>query len=187
MNVEFPMSRFPLVQESSDPEVNELYRQMQEAGFGSDTTPINFFTAQGTRPDILRATWELTRGVLVEGQLPATVKQMIAMTVSSQANCRYCSVTHRGALESMGVAEEVVRSCVEDPDLAEVPEPHRAILKFALKTARDPNSITDSDYEALAERGLRNEEIMEVVMVTAFTNFINTWADASGIALDGKV
>ena len=181
------MSRFPLLKETSDPEVNELYKQMLEAGFGNKATPFNFFTAQGTRPDILRATWGLTRCVLVEGRLPATVKQMIVMVVSSQADCRYCSVTHRGTLESMGVAEEVIRSCIEDPELAEVPEPHRAILKFALKTARSPGSVTDADYEGLTERGLHDEEIMEVVMVAAFTNFINTWADASGIALDGKV
>lgn len=182
------MSRFPSLSSSdaqdANAEVAALYDEIIAAGFGA-TEPINWFSSQSSRPDLLRATWELTRGVLVNGQLPATTKQMIAMAASTQNNCRYCTVTHTNVLEKMGVPAEVVRSCVEDPDFAAVPEPHRSILSFALKANRDPNSITDADYAQLNEKGLPREEIMEVVMMAAFTKFINTWADASGIAVDG--
>ena len=121
----------------------------------------------------------------MNGKLPATIKQMIAMAISHQNDCRYCAITHTGVLEKLGVPEEVVRSCVEDPDLTEVPEPHRAILKFALKANRDPNSLTDEDFTTLSEKGLSREEIMEVIMMAGFTKFINTWADASAITVDG--
>ena len=179
------MSRFPLVTEANgNAQVAGLYEESLEAGFG-DTQPINWFTAQASRPDILKATWELTRGILVNGKLPATIKQMIAMAISHQNDCRYCAITHTGVLEKLGVPEEVVRSCVEDPDLTEVPEPHRAILKFALKANRDPNSLTDEDFTTLSEKGLSREEIMEVIMMAGFTKFINTWADASAITVDG--
>lgn len=183
------MSRFPLLYQKDAKEANAgveaIYKEILDAGFG-DAEPINWFSSQGGRPDLLRATWELTRGVLVNGRLPGTIKQMIAMAASSQNNCRYCAVTHTRVLEKLGVPDEVVRSCVEDPNLSAVPEPHRTILKFALKTNRDANSLTDADYDSLKEKGLSKEEIMEVVMMAAFTKFINTWADASGIAVDGE-
>jgi uncharacterized peroxidase-related enzyme len=135
----------------------------------------------------LEGTWELVKRILIEGQLPATVKQMIAMTISMQNNCRYCSVTHTHALETMGVPKEVIDTCATDPSLSQLPELHRAILRCALKAAREPNAITDADYQTLRENGLRDAEIMEVAMMAAFMNFINTWADVSGIAVDGEV
>ncbi len=180
------MSRFACITDSTDrPELHDLYQEIIGQGFGAET-PINWFTAQGARPDILEGTWGLVKRILVEGQLPATVKQMIAMTISMQNNCRYCSVTHTHALESMGVPKDVIETCATDPTLSQLPELHRVILRFALKAAREPNAITDTDYQTLRDNNLSDAEIMEVAMMAAFMNFINTWADVSGIAVDGK-
>lgn len=178
------MSRIPLVKDASDnAELQGLYTEICEAGFGVEA-PINWFTSQGSRPDILKATWALTKGILIEGQLPHTVKQMIAMAVSMQNNCRYCTVTHTGALESLGVSKTEITSCASDPDMGALLPAQRAIVRFALKAAKDPNSITDADTAVLRENGLADAEIAEVCMMAAFTNFINTWADATGIAVD---
>lgn len=161
----------------------ELYADIVAHGFGSDT-PINWFTSQAGRPDILSATWTLGKAVLLKGELPATLKQLIALTISKHNNCRYCEVTHRGALEKMGVPKKVIDRCLEDPDLADVPSPHRAILKFALRVAQSPAMITDEDYAELRRNGLKQSEILEVVMTAALTNFVNTWAEATGIPVD---
>lgn len=166
-----------------NPELEALYEEIVAAGFG-EQRPIHWFTSQSERPDLLHATWGLTRSLLVEGLLPPTLKQMIAMTISIQNDCRYCAVTHTGALQSMGIDSHVIESCAEDPGLAQIPPPHRAILTFALKAARDPNSLRASDFEVLRDQGLSEGEITEVVLMAAFTNFINTWADAVGIPLD---
>jgi len=40
------------------------------------------------------------------------------------------------------------------PELAEVTPPQRAILKKALKIARDPSGVTDSDFQNLRDFGL---------------------------------
>lgn len=180
------MSRFDMIL-SPEPEsqVARLYDDIVARGFGG-TIPINWFTSQGRRPDILQASWGLARGILVEGVLPPTLKQMIAATVSVQNGCRYCTVTHTKALQGMGVSEAVIRSCANDTDLSDVPPAQRAILKFALKCARNPHSMTDEDFEQLYDNGLSQEEVMEVVMMAVFTNFINGWADASGIEVDGE-
>ena len=160
-----------------------LYTDILDHGFGADR-PINFFAALAPRPDILEATWNLVKAVLVSGYLPASVKQMIALSISRQNGCRYCSVVHRGALESAGVDPMVVESCATDPDTTSLAEPQRSIVQFALKVARDPASVRDEDFERLRDWGLAEEELAEVVMLAGFTNFINAWADISGIPLD---
>ncbi len=166
-------------------ELKKLYDEIILSGFG-EAFPINWFTSQASRPDILASTWALVKGVLVDGKLPGTIKQMIAMVVSKQNNCRYCSVTHTSALESMGVPMDVIQKSATNIETAEIPLAHKEIIKFALKSAKDPNSINQEDYQVLKENGLNKGEILEVIMMAAFTNFINTWADASGIPLDSE-
>jgi len=174
---------FPLVSNPEDKELQDLYQEIIDFGFGNEF-PINWFTSQTSRPDILKSTWNLTKNVLIQGLLPASVKQMIAMSISKQNSCRYCEVTHTGALSAMGVPKEQIISCASDPDLLEIPSPHREIIQFAVKAAGDPNSIVPADYDKLKEIGFTKEEILEAGMMAAFTNFINTWADLSGIPLD---
>jgi uncharacterized peroxidase-related enzyme len=109
---------------------------------------------------------------------------MILMSIAMQNDCQYCSVAHTKALEAMGVPTAVIESCASDPELTQVPPTQRVIIKFALKTARDPKSVTDDDFQTLRDYGLSDGEIMEVTMLAACGNFLDTWADVSGIQID---
>lgn len=106
------MSRFELVKDASgNPELESLYKEMVEYGWATpDGVPVNWITSQASRPDILAATWAFTKGTLAHGQLPPTVKQMIAMVIAMQNDCRYCEVAHTNALEAMGVSQDVIQS-----------------------------------------------------------------------------
>ncbi len=106
------------------------------------------------------------------------------MVVSQQNDCRYCAVVHTNALQTMGVPEEIIKSATNDPEMESVPPAQRAALRFAIKAAKTPRAIDASDYAALREAGYSEGEVMELVMLAAANNFINTWADASGIAVD---
>ena len=79
---------------------------------------------------------------------------------------------------------EVIQSCASDPELMQVPPPQRAMIKFGLKTATDPKSVTDEDFRTLRDYGLSDGEIMEVTMLAAAANLLDTWADVSGIPVD---
>jgi len=167
----------------SNPELESLYADIMETGFG-DGVPLNWFTSQGGRPDILTATWKLAKAVLLQGQLPPTIKHMIIVKVATLNQCRYCATVHTKALEAMGVPTEIIDGLTTDLNLSEVPPPQRAILEFAVKVAQQPKSVTDGDFERLHELGLSEGETMEVAMMGAFANFLNTWADVSGIPID---
>ena len=158
---------------SRNPELAALYEEIVESGFGDDV-PINWFTSQSERPDILAATWTCFKALLMEGILPPTIKQMIMIAISTHNDCQYCKVAHTSALRALGVQEELIDNITSDLNLAKVPPQQRAILEFALKTARDPLAVTDADVEALRDYGLASGEIIEVAMLAAFTVFVNT-------------
>ena len=182
------MPRFKQIKHPDDPELKALYKAALEGGMvgTEEGVPNNFVTSQSERPDILAATLNFADKILMQGLLPPTVKQMIAMTIAMQNNCRYCTQLHTSALEGMGVPQEVIQSCASDPDLAELPPSQRAILMLALKTSRDPLAVTDDDFQTLRDNGLTDAEIMEVAMMAAAENFLNTWARVSRIPIDGE-
>lgn len=175
------MSRFEQIKDpSGEPKLEALYREILDQGFGTQT-PIAWFTAQSRRPDILETTWGLVKGLLLQGELPPTLKQMIILRISTDNDCGYCRVIHTNALKAMGVPAEVIDSLTTDVSPAKLPPTQRAIVEFAARVAKDPKSISDGDFEILRQFEISSGEIMEATMIAAFANFINTWADVSGV------
>ena len=178
------MSIFTSIKYTNDPKLKPLYDEIVNKGFSTGEYPLNFFTSQSQRPDILDATWNLIKSLLLSGSLPRSVKEMIMVTISKQNDCRYCEVTHSGALAALGVPQEQIESCAIDPELKQISSPHKEILLFTLKAAADPRSVNDQDFSTLRDLGLSDQEIMEMIMMAALSNFVNTWADACKINLD---
>ncbi len=180
------MSRFEqIIDPPNNSELNDIYQEMVETGVTINSkTPINWFTSQSIRPDILEATWEFSKAIFLEGQLPFTLKEMIILAISVQNNCEYCAVTHTQVLESLGVSQEVIESCRFNLDSTAIPPVQQEVLRFALKAAVQPLAITNDDYELLRDYGLSDEEILEIIAVAVSTNFINSWADTTALLLD---
>src|SRR5262249_11089170 len=105
------------------------------------------------------------RGLLLEGELPPTLKQMIIVRVSTTNNCRHCRVIHTHALEALGVPAEVIDTLMTDVNPAKLAPVQRVVVEFAAKTAANPKSISDEDFKSLREYGLSNGEIIEVTMI----------------------
>ncbi len=180
------MPHFDLVTDPApDSELQDLYVEIVDAGFAMHDQPLNWFRSLAARPDLLRAAWGLVRGLLVEGELPACIKQMIVVAISSQNRCRYCEITHTGALHALGIDEATIRSCASDPELLELSSPHREAVALAVRASDSPQSVSADDLAVLKDKGLREGEIMEVLLLAAFTSFVNTWADAVDVPLDG--
>ncbi len=182
------MPRFSLVKHPEDPRLRTLYREMVERGMQGveEGIPINGLIAMGERPDLLSGMWEFTKSIVLQGSLPPTVKEMIGMVIAMQNNCRYCTVGHTHALEAMGVPSEVIKSCAADPELTAVSPSQRAMIQFALKTVRDPRSVTDADLQNLRDHGLSDGEIIELIMMASWATMINIWTEVSEVPVDGQ-
>ena len=178
--------RFDLIRDpGEDPQLAPLYREITASGMGGER-PLDWFCSHGIRPDILSGTWALSKGVLLGGHLPTTIKQMIVVLVSASNGCQYCRIIYGQALQGMGVAAELIDNLTTDINLEKVPPTQRAILQFALQVSQTPQQIADADVLNLRSYGLDDNEILEIIMVSTFTNFINLWSEMSGIELDAE-
>ena len=60
----------------------------------------------------------------------------------------------------------------------------RTMLEFADKSTRTPSAMTPADLDGLRACGFSDEDLLDIVHVTAYFNYINRVADSLGV--DGE-
>jgi uncharacterized peroxidase-related enzyme len=166
--------------ESSLPEnLQGLFRKAREAlGF----VP-NVFRAYSRRPERLSAWFAHFKQLHVPTEhLDEADREMIAVVVSAWNRCSYCIVAHghalRVALDDQVSADLIATNWRH----AGLDGRRTAICAFAEKLTATPHAMTESDLHALRDIGLTDEEVWDVVEITAMYNFTNRLA----LALDQR-
>jgi uncharacterized peroxidase-related enzyme len=155
----------------------EFHRRM------SFPAPPNFIMTQGHSPTAARGTWEVVNNVLVKGLIPRWIKEMLFVAISQDRQCNYCRAAHIACCRMLGVDPEVLEQLVKNAD--NLPDQKiRDMIKFGRKSARDPRSLTQADYDTLRARDLKEPEIMELIAMSAFAVYANIIADATAMNPD---
>lgn len=171
----------PLEPADASPEIREVYRDFQRRmGFPA---PPNFIKTQGHSLAVARGTWGLVQNVLVGGELPRTLKEMMFTAISQDRACRYCEAAHLACCRMLGIDEESIDRLLSNLDSL-APERTRDIIRFSVKCARDPQGLEEADFEALRGHGLSPSEIVEIISMSALAVYANTLADATGMQPD---
>ena len=86
---------------------------------------------------------------------------------------------------------EGLRLYSDDPELAshvmhdyrnaDLDEPTRGMLDFAVKLTRDPSSVQREDVEGLRREGLNDQQVLSVVLIASLFNFMTRLADGLGV------
>ena len=105
------------------------------------------------------------------------------VAISKDRNCRYCEAAHLACCRMLGVDTKTLDTLVERMDEL-LPERARAVIKFGVKCARDPQSLDEKDFATLIAHGLNQAEIVEAIGMSALAVYANIMADATGIADD---
>jgi uncharacterized peroxidase-related enzyme len=77
--------------------------------------------------------------------------------------------------------ERLIRAAVDDAAGDGLEARDRAMLAFAVKLTRTPSAMTEADVALLRAHGLTDENIHDVVQITALFNYYNRLADGLGI------
>ncbi len=73
---------------------------------------------------------------------------------------------------------------VRDPDGASLTPRFRAIVDYAIKLARTPALLTESDLAPMRGAGLSDADVHDVCAVAAYYCFVNRIASGLGIELE---
>lgn len=116
-----------------------------------------------------------------ESKIKKETKEMIVMLVARLTHCHYHYSWHTMFLRKLGVSNEVINALSQDFRNAPIDDIQKAILSFADKITRSPYDVSDREVDRLRDHGLGDEEILELIVLTAFCNSYTRLALALGI------
>jgi uncharacterized peroxidase-related enzyme len=173
------MAHLQLVQATQAPkEVQAVYEEFHRRM--SFPSPTNFIMTQGHSPTVARGTWELVRNILVSGEIPRWMKEMMFIAIFKDRECRYCTAAHVACCRMLGVDQETLHRLVRD--VHSIPNLKlRDMILFSIKCSRDPQSLVEADFANLRQHGLKESEILEIIGMSGLAVYANIMADATAM------
>jgi alkylhydroperoxidase family enzyme len=166
--------------EDALPEVRAVYDEIMDT-MGSPEI-LNFLKALGQNPHALRAVWLMLRETVIEGEIPALLKQLILFRVSIVAGNEYCTALHGHAalnLDPTLTYEDLVAlsggACT-----ANLPPSFPIAIDIVSRASLDPKSVGDPEWDfedQLRDEGFSESEIDELLAVGYFSVMMNMLTD----------
>jgi len=162
--------------------VKKVYQEVQEQAGAVPT----FLRVMSLRPDILDGAWTLGNRLMDEPHaLSPVTKALIASYVSKINSAEYCMVANIGKAIHQGFTEDEVRGILDDVEGSKlIDDCQRAILSFAEKVTRAAYKVTESDIQALRDKGLTDAAILETTCIIGWYNMMNRIVPALGVPVD---
>lgn len=178
------MAHFPLqnYDQVTEPKVKAVYDEIiAELGFG--LVP-NLFKSMAINPNFLAASWQKFRSIILQGDVPRTIKEMIGIAISQANGSEYALKVHLHGLSALGISEVVLQTLVSDFANCPLPEREKAVIRFGLLAATQPHQLSPKDYQKLQELGLDQSEIFELIATANLFTEVNQYTDAIDLEID---
>ncbi len=169
-----PISKYPLPELSDVPQdVRDMMLAVQEkAGF----IP-NVFLTLAHRPDEFRAFFAYHDALMLrDSGLSKAEREMIVVATSGVNRCQYCVVAHGAILRIYAKNPQIADQVAIHHPKADITDRQRAMLDFAVKLARTPETMVEADYQLLRDHGFSDEDIWDIGAITAFFALSNRMA-----------
>lgn len=137
----------------------------------------NMMKVMANSPTLLN-TWLTLNGVVGAGNLPAAVRERLAIATAQLNGCEYCLSAH--TFLGARIAK------IEQPELeaarrGESTDPHiDALLKLSIAIAENGGALDKDEIDKARAAGVTDDEIGEVVAnlaLNTLTNYFNVLAD----------
>jgi uncharacterized peroxidase-related enzyme len=107
------------------------------------------------------------------GGLSRAERELASTVVSRVNGCVYCASVHAQRFEQLAKRQDVIAQVFADPATAGTTERERAIVAFSIELTLQPDQIPDSSLQRLADAGLSDAEILDLIHAIA----IFAWAN----------
>lgn len=168
------MARHTLINaDEASPEVQEQYASFLRKSRSYDVP--NWLQCLGQSAALTKGITQHVHGVLLDGELPYILKELVLFIVSVTNGSSYCSSAHAHAVlstsQSLRFSDLILLA--KDLDSVQLPPATQSAMKFAKKMATDPASISDDDFSALGAVGIDGPRTTELVAVIALAVMFN--------------
>ncbi len=107
------------------------------------------------------------------GGLSRAERELASTVVSRINGCVYCASVHAQRFEQLAKRQDVIAQVFADPATAGTTERERAIVAFSIELTLHPADIPNASLQRLADAGLSDAEILDLIHAIA----IFAWAN----------
>lgn len=162
------------------------YDQIEQE-LGAGLVP-RIFKLLESQPELLEHIWGEFRLLILQGQLPRTIKEMVGLVVALTTHCEYVQVIHMHSLTLQGVAKEALEALkLGDYSSNQLNNLSQSVLRFAALSAATRSSYAEPETDwqtlrqqttdALAAIKLNDSEKLELIGTIALFEQICTIAN----------
>lgn len=171
------------------PSAQQTFAQI-ELELGVGMVP-RIFLLLAPQPALLVHLWGQFRTVVLQGELPRSLKEMTGLAVAAETQCDYVRGIHLHSLSLQGIEEGVLEAFrTGDYKSVRLSSKLRSVLTFALDAARARSQCNSTSWDELRQRtnaslqqtGLTDSEKFE--LVATITLFEQICAVANLLGLD---
>ncbi len=175
------MTLVPEKQRETLPDLESIFQGV-EASMGF--VPNSMFT-MAHWPALLQGFSGFAGTIIGAGELPVSLKQLVAFVVSNAAGCRYCQAHTSQNAQENGVSLEKIQAAFtfETSDLFDDAE--KAALRVALHAGMTPNAVEPAHMDALRAH-YTDKQCVEIVATISLFGFLNRWNDTMATTLEGE-
>ncbi|MPZ23088.1 MAG: peroxidase-related enzyme [Dehalococcoidia bacterium] len=159
---------------------NSLYLRAMGKVNGTEGA-LNYRAVFSLRPEYVRWISDTADVLFGPGRISPTIKDMIAVVVSSANRCNHCTAGHAHLLHMRGVEDATLKSLMTNLHGLDLESKTVELLRFAQKMTHAAHEITDDDVGNLRTAGWSDEQILEAVMVAAFFSMNNRVMETLGV------
>jgi alkylhydroperoxidase family enzyme len=174
------MKRQTLVEyKDASPEIQAIYDEAMEVIGSSEV--FNFLKAFGNNEKVLRAFWSMLRYTLLEGDVPALLKQLILFRISVEYGNAYCASLHGRTVLRMDptIAYDELMA-MSDGGNMDIPASYGVAIELVTQMALRPKTVKAEDFdfeEQLRNEGFSDQEIEELIAIAGLGVLLNTIMD----------
>ena len=168
----------------SDSAVKEIYDDIFEhlgnAGL------VDYFKVLGNyNPHILLTTWALFKNVLLTGELPRALKELVFIAISNERECAYCTSIHCAMCQYLNIDDETINQVLQKSSELN-PKRVKVSIDFAVKMATNSALVTEQDHLSLLNNGLTKNQVFELMSLASVVNYSNTLAQGMMLVVDDE-
>jgi uncharacterized peroxidase-related enzyme len=145
----------------------------------------NIMRAQSLNPNALRYFLELYVSLMYgKSGLSRAEREMIATAISAHNQCGYCVSHHSEALKFYLKNGDQLKAVRQGQLSGKVDERGKVLIEYALKLTLQPGTVAKDDVENMRRIGISESEILDLVLLTAYMNYVNRVAQGLGVEHD---
>jgi alkylhydroperoxidase family enzyme len=179
------MKRNSLIEyDDASPEVRSVFDEILDTMGVSDIP--NFLKSLGHNAHALRAVWSMLKETVIEGEIPALLKQLILFKVSITVGNHYCTSLHGHAALNLDptLTYDDLASLSEGACSAELPPSYQVAIDIISRAALESKSVENPSWdfeELLRDEGFSESEIDELLVLGFFSVMMNMFTDTYSI------